>query len=212
MRRLVLLGGGEHARAVAWAAASVSADWVAGILDPQQERAVELAGVPYLGDDDRIAELGAIHDFVVCVGPVIGSPVRRRVIERAVAAGAQFATVIHATAHVAPSAVVAPGAVVLAGAIVGPGARIGAHAVVNTGAIVEHDCVIGDLAHLAPGAVLGGGARIGEDAFVGLGARVRDHVAVGARACVAMGAVVVADVRAAATVFGVPARERSDRA
>lgn len=206
-RKLVLIGGGEHARSVAWAASSRGDDWLAGLLDDKPcERTVALAHVPRLGDDSQIAALAPEHDFVLGVGAVGVSPARRRIVERVAQAGGRFSAVIHATATVASSAIIAPGAVILAGAIVGPGARIGAHAVVNTGAIVEHDCEIGELAQVAPGAVLGGAVRVGADAFVGLGARVRDHVTIGAGVLVAMGAVVVADVPPGATVVGVPAR------
>lgn len=213
MRRLVLLGGGEHARSVGWAAASVAPDWLAGILDPQPcERTVSLLGVPRLGDDARIAELARDHDFALGIGSIGVSAARRRIAEAAVAAGAKFAAVIHATARIAPSAMIEPGAVVLAQAVVGPGARIGAHAVVNTAAIVEHDCEIGELAQVAPGAVLGGGVRVGAEAFIGLGARVRDHVSIGARAVVAMAAAAVDDVAADAVVIGIPARTRGPHA
>lgn len=209
MRRLILLGGGEHARAVAWAAATMAPGWLAGILDPDTiERTVALTGVPHIGDDSKIAELAAVHDFVLGVGTIGVSAVRRRIVERAIASGALFASVSHASARVAPSASIASGAVILAAAVVGPGAQIAAHAVVNTGAIVEHDCNIGPFAQIAPGAVLGGGVRVGEDAFVGLGAKIRDHVEIGPRAVVAMGAVVVADVAADTVVAGTPARVR----
>lgn len=208
-RGLILLGGGEHARSVAWAAESVRPGWLAGILDPNAvERTLALVNVSHLGDDTKLPGLCADHDFVLGVGAVGVSPVRRRVAEAATAAGARFATVIHATASVAPSAVVEPGAVILAGAIVGPGTRVGAHAVINTGSIVEHDCEIDEHAQIAPGAILGGGVRVGADAFVGLGARVRDHAAIGAGALVGMGAVVIADIPAGARVVGVPARSR----
>jgi acetyltransferase EpsM len=211
-RGLILLGGGEHARSVGWAAQSAHGDWLRGLVDPQPvERTCSLLSVTRLGGDERVAELAVDHDFVLGIGAIGISPLRRTVCETAAAVGARFTAVLHATAMVAPSATIAPGAVVLAGAIVGPGAKIGAHAVVNTGAIVEHDCEIGELAQIAPGVVLGGGVRVGADAFVGLGARIRDHVVIGRGALVGMGAVVVQDVDAEAIVTGVPARAKGAR-
>ena len=106
---------------------------------------------------------------------------------------ARWATVVHATAWVSPSATLEPGPSSWQ-AGVNAGARVGRHAIVNSGAVVEHDVLVGAFAHVGPGAVIGGGARIGEDAFVGLGARVRDHIGVGDGAVVGMGAVVVDDV------------------
>jgi bifunctional N-acetylglucosamine-1-phosphate-uridyltransferase/glucosamine-1-phosphate-acetyltransferase GlmU-like protein len=79
-------------------------------------------------------------------------------------------------------------------------------ALVNTGAIVEHDCELGEGAHIAPGAVLAGGVRIGAGAMVGAGAVIRPGVAVGAGAIIGAGAAVLADVPPGATVAGVPAQ------
>lgn len=211
MRGLILIGGGEHARSVGWAAQSRDAMWLRGILDPGPvPRTAELLGVPRMGDDSTLTELVADHDFVLGVGALDVSPLRRRVVERYRAAGARFCSVVHSSAQVAKSAVIDEGAVVLAGAIVGPGARIGAHAVVNSGVVVEHDCAIGAFAQVAPGVVLGGCVVLGEDAFVGLGARVRDHRRIGPSARVAMGAVVVDDVAPHARVRGLPARAEGE--
>ena len=48
---------------------------------------------------------------------------------------------------------------------------------------------------------------IGDSSFIGLGARINPGIVIGPRAVVGSGAVVVKDVRAGATVTGVPARE-----
>jgi acetyltransferase EpsM len=213
-RPLILVGGGEHARVVADAAASTGTWQVIGLADiDRAERTTSLLGIEHLGDDDALAALlgrptGEEAPWLVLALGVTGRPqLRRAIVARF--ANARWATVIHAAAWVSPAAEVAAGAVVLAGAIVNTGARIGPHAIINSGAIVEHDVGVGAFAQVGPGAALGGGASIGDDAFIGLGATVRDHVAVGAGACVGMGAAVVAEVAAASTVLGVPARPRN---
>ena len=214
-RSLVVLGGGEHARVLIEAARSIPDMWsVAGVVDPSPApRAVTDLGVPYLGDDEAFDERieaasagGERPWLVVGVGGVDASA-RRRLVDR-YGPAARWATVVHATAWISPTAVLAPGCVVFAGATVNAGARIGSHAIVNSGAVVEHDVSVGAFGQLAPGAVIGGGTAIGDGAFIGLGARVRDHVAVGESAVVGMGAVVVRDVAPCTTVVGDPARPR----
>ena len=113
---------------------------------------------------------------------------------------------IHPVATVSPRANIGPGTVVCAGAVVGPGAQVGTGVIVNTGAQIDHDCEVGDFAHLAPGSVLCGGVRIGSLALIGAGACVAPHISVGVASVVGVGAAVVDLVPDGVTVVGVPAR------
>jgi acetyltransferase EpsM len=209
---LILVGGGEHASVVADAALS-SGNWdIVGVIDAGTPRQALLdSGVRHLGDDDALTELLEALEpgepepwLVVSVGGVVEAAVRRGLAERLGAR--RWATVVHSSAWVSPSAVLEGGAVVMAGAVVNAGARVGAHAIVNTAAVVEHDVVVGAFVRIAPGAVIGGGVQIGEDALIGLGAAIRDHITIGDRAVVGMGSVVTRNVVPGATVAGLPAR------
>lgn len=206
-RDLIVIGGGEHAAVVIDAALSRPDLWrVVGFVDPQPcaTTAARFA-VPRLGDD--AAALARLDSAAVIlgVGALTAAPVRERIARRYDEHGAQWGAVVHARAHVAPTARLGPGTLVAAAAVVNPGSRIGAHCVVNTGAVVEHDCDIGAFAQVGPGAVLGGGVVAGERAFFGLGCRVRDHLRIGPDVVVAMGAVVTRSVDRG-TVMGIPAR------
>jgi acetyltransferase EpsM len=195
-RRLVILGAGEHARVVADAARSGDDGWdVEELAGEAAEAALRerLAASPPADRPALVIGFGASATACAAAAARFDGDVT-------------WATIVHSTAWISPTAELAPGAVVLAGAVVNAGARIGRHAIVNTGAIVEHDVRLGDFVHIAPGATLGGGTAVGEGAQVGLGAAVRDHVSIGAWATVGMGAVVVADVPADAVVVGNPAR------
>lgn len=199
MTALALIGGGEQARVVAEAARALGYALhgaVANAVDPALTR---------LGGDDDLPRLaGTDRRWLVAIG---GNALRDR-LASAWDGRLAWATIIHPSAWVSPSSRLGAGVFVGPGAIIHAGATVGDHAIVNSGAIVEHDAVLGRCCHVAPGAVLGGGARIGDRALIALGARVRDHVAIGADATVGMGAAAVAEVRAGATVLGVPARER----
>ena len=202
-RRLVIVGGGQHARVVAEAARAGTAWDVVGYTDPDGANdAMTRLGIPFLGDDDTAA---AANDAWLVIGFGVTLEARRAAVER-LGTGTRWATVVHPEAWVSPTATLEPGVVVIADAVINTGATVGAHAIVNSGAIVEHDVRVGAFAHVAPGATIGGGATIGEAAMIGLGAAIRDHVTVGEGSVVGMGGVVVKDVPDGGTVVGVPAR------
>jgi acetyltransferase EpsM len=205
--RIVVIGGGEHARVLIEAARSRSSlHEVLGFVDPEAcEETTRRLGVPRLGGEEALER----HRGVLGILGFAALESRNRREEAVTRLSSRldgWATVVHSSAWVSPTATVGEGTVIMAGAVVQTGARIGAHCVINTGAIVEHDADLGAHVQLAPGATLGGSVRIGSLAYIGVGAVVRDHIAIGAGATVGMGAVVVRDVVAGALVMGVPAR------
>ncbi len=208
--KLVVIGGGEHARVVLEAARSRPDLWdITGFVDvnpnPETERRL---GVLRLGGDveGRNLSAGGSVQFVLGLAGLGAQGARMALVKTYDEAGAHWATIVHANAWVSPTAHLGEGVFVSAGAVVNTGARVERHAVINTSAVVEHDVVVEAFAHLAPGAVIGGGARIGSHAYVGLGARVRDHVAIGEGATIGMGAVVVGPVPPNVVVIGNPAK------
>jgi sugar O-acyltransferase (sialic acid O-acetyltransferase NeuD family) len=212
---LIVLGGGEHARVVIEAARTQGDRWaVQGYVAP--DAADGGVDVPWLGDDATL--VARLDDLAPSDRPwlVLGfgggetaaSLAARSATAERFGPDARWATVVHATAWISPTATLREGAVVLAQAVVNAGADVGRHAIVNSAAVVEHDVRVGHGSHLAPGAVIGGGTSIGENAFIGLGARVRDHLEIGAGAVVGMGAVVVESIAPGTIVVGVPARRR----
>lgn len=201
--KLVVIGGGEHARVVIETARALGLE-VEGFTDPQPcEETQRRLGVRWLGGDTVRDDVR----YVLGVGAVGTGDLRARIVARY--ASAQFATLVHPRAWVSPTATLGDGTVVLAGAVIQIGARIGAHAVIGSSCVIEHDVTLGAFVQAGPGVILGGGVTVGEGAYLGLGARVRDHVAIGDRALVGMGAVVTTDVAPDTTVLGIPARPRS---
>jgi len=208
-RELVIVGGGEHARVLIEAARSRPDLWtVAGFADPAPVAETVAMGVEWLGDDAVVLAAAGLRErvFALGVGATGVGPARERIVARYDAAGVRWATIVHASAIVSPTAALGEGSAVFAGAILSTRAVLGRQVVVNTAAVVEHDVHVGEFTQVAPAAAIGGGVRIGRGCYLGLGCRVRDHVSIGDGALVAMGAVVTAPVAAGAVVKGVPAR------
>jgi len=78
------------------------------------------------------------------------------------------------------------------GTFIGPmacvqvGTILGEGVIVNTGATVDHDCLIGAYAHIAPGANLCGSVMVGEETLIGVGASVIPDIRI-AKSCIIAG-------------------------
>ena len=196
-----IIGAGGHGKVVVSTLQEQGME-VLGIFDDDINKwGRRLLGVPILGGLDLAQEYANKGRFILAIG---NNDHRVRLAERF--ARFEWATAVHPTAYVHPSARLKTGVVVFAGAIVQPETTVGAHSIVNTGATVDHDCEVGSYVHLAPGVHLAGGVAVGNRAMLGVGALVTPGVQVGEGAIVGAGSVVLHDVPPGETVVGVPAK------
>jgi sugar O-acyltransferase (sialic acid O-acetyltransferase NeuD family) len=207
MNRLIIIGAGAFGREVLqWATdiPAVQRDWEPyGFLDNHPEA---LAGF-----DCSVAIIGELESypiqpndrFICAIGD---SKARLDVCRNFEQRGAQFVTVIHPTAIVAPTAHIGVGGIFCPYALVSVNSVVGKYVALNVHAVIGHDAQVADGATLSPHAGINGFAVLEEAAFLGSHAAVLPSVKVGEYAKVAAGSVAFVDVLANTTVIGVPAR------
>jgi sugar O-acyltransferase (sialic acid O-acetyltransferase NeuD family) len=164
--------------------------------------------LPYLGTETSAEAQAALATAAYFVA--IGDNQIRQKIHLLLAGQYAAINAIHPSAIIDPMARVtaASGIMIAARVAINPLAQIGQGAICNTGCIIEHECYVGDFAHIGPGAVLCGNVRVGAGSFVGAGAVVRQGISIGRQAMIGAGAVVVKEVPDGAVVMGNPARPR----
>jgi len=206
VRRILIVGAGGFGREVllwardAWPAHAAK---IAGFLSADADRLNGHAeSLPVIADPTAFEP--SPGDVLLLA---IGIPqTRRHVAESLLARGAEFVTLVHPTAIVAPKARVGAGSIVCPYAIVSDSASLGRFALLNYHASLGHDASVGDFAVLSPYATLGGNARVGVDVFMGMHATVGPSQSVGARSKISAHSCALADVPADSIVYGVPGR------
>ena len=199
---VVLIGGGGFAKEVAQYALDVGKS-IKGILSKEAPSA-ELAAHAHLGDEASYA-IAADDEFVIAIGD---ARIRQRAYAGLEARGVRWASIVHPTAYIAPSAQLGPGAIICPFAFVGVHARLGAHVVLNTYASVGHDAIVGDCTVFSPYSCINGWANLGEAVFLGSQAVVTPKVVLGGISKVAAGSVVTQDAPRGSLLMGNPAKGR----
>src|SRR5215207_3937654 len=161
MDKIILQGGGEHARVVLDCLLDQGAD-VLGLFDPKYSGS--LFGIPQRGvyDPSFVPDARAI----VAIGD---NATRKQVVGKT---RHVFTNAIHPSVIFSKFATLGVGNMLLHRVTVQAQTQIGHHVIINTGSQVDHDCVIGDFVHLAPSVVLCGTVHVGEGTFIGAAATV----------------------------------------
>ena len=201
---MILIGYSGHAFVV-YGILQLAGKQVTGYCD-MEEKEYNPFNLVYEGSETSEEGLKKLHatDFFIAVGD---NRIRSKIYHQLSKQNLVSVNAIHTSAVIDPSANMAThGVMIAAQVIINPLATIGMGAVCNTGSIIEHECIVGEFAHIGPGAVLCGNVKIGDGTFVGANAVIRQGITIGKNAMIGAGAVVVKNVPDNITVVGVPAK------
>jgi sugar O-acyltransferase (sialic acid O-acetyltransferase NeuD family) len=206
--RVIVIGRSDQGRQAIDIIEEVGDIEIVGVLDKRHADGDVVAGYPVLGSDGDVAPCAASTGATAFVVGIGDNSARHRMLTRAMAQSPHLEPLrlVHPSAVVARSATVGRGSIIMAGAVVGNGCRVGTGALLGARSSLDHDCLLGDCASLAPGVTTGGGVHIGECTAIGLGANVIHGVVIGRNSVVGAGALVVNDLPDRVVAYGAPAR------
>ena len=159
---------------------------VDGFIDDNADL-VSVSGIPVFHTAEMADEL------IVSIG---GNQLRRQIVQRLVTdfPHVAFASAVHSSSIVSPSAIIGKGTVVMGGTVINAEACIGNHCIVNTGASIDHECILGDYVDIAPHSTLCGNVRVGEGSWIGAGSTIIQGVTIGKWCIIGAGSVVTKDI------------------
>lgn len=170
MEEIILIGYGGHAKSVADCIERQGKYRIVGYTDPE----AHVSKYEYLGTDAELQKLYAqgIKNAVIAVGYLGKGDLRERLYKMAKDIGFCLPVIKDSSSVISDTALIGEGSFVGKGAIINAESQIGKMAIINTMALVEHECRVGDFAHVAVAAVLCGNVTVGQAALVGANATV----------------------------------------
>ena len=200
MEKIVIIGGGGHARSVLDSILSREEYEVVGYTD------THISNIPlnYLGTDDVLEELFQ-HNITFAafgIGYLGKNYLRDTIFKRLKEIGFKFPAIIDRSAEIAQDAVIGEGAFVGKKAVINAGSKIGCMCIINTQATIEHTNTIGDYTHISVGATLCGDVTVGDHCLVGANATVIQGIKIGQKAIIGAGTTVLRDVLPRNVVVG----------
>ena len=178
---------------------------VIGYCD-REEKNYNPFSLQYFGtenDEKALAWLGQ-NNYFIAIGD---NTIREKVHTQLIQYVPPPVNAIHPAAVISPSVQMADGIMIAAGTVINPLARIGKGAICNTSSSIDHECIVGEFAHIGPGTILCGNVKVGNRSFVGAGAVVRQGINIGNDVVIGAGCVVVKDVPDNVIMIGNPQKE-----
>lgn len=207
MEKIIVIGGGGHAKVVMTVLKKLGHYEVWGYTDREDQGTI--LGFSYLGSDEILVDTvkrPAGCAAILGIGKIDASGSRRVLHGKIRSLGINFPVICSPHAIVNEAVTLGAGTIVLDGAVVNCGAAIGRISILNTSSTVDHDCLIGENVHIASGVTISGGVTIGDDCLIGAGASIIHSINICGGCLIGAGAVVVRDVTEPGTYVGNPAR------
>ncbi len=175
--KILLIGGGGHCKSVIDVIEQEGKYEIAGILDNKELVGQKILGYEFIGTD---ADIGKFvkegYVFLITVGQIESSSIRKKLFALLSKNSAMLVTVISPRAYISKHADIGKGTIVMHDALVNTSASIGENCIINSKALIEHDAVIEDFCHISTSAVINGGVKVKEGTFFGSNAVSKEYI------------------------------------
>jgi len=173
MDKLLLIGGGGHAKSCIDVIEKEAKFEIVGILDIENRIGETICGYNIIGTDADIPNYSKSGCFfLISIGQIQSADLRINLFNKVKNYGGNLATIISPFAYLAKGVRLGEGTIIHHNVLINSDASVGKNCIINSKSLIEHDCIIEDNCHISVGAVLAGGSRIGKESFIGANATI----------------------------------------
>jgi len=196
MDKILLIGGGGHARSCIDVIETSSQFEIAGLIEKNGNMTNVNLGYTIIGIDDDLKVLRDQYSHaLITVGQIKSPRLRIKLFQLLSELNFVLPVITSSRAYVSKNAQVGKGTIIMHGAIVNANATIGKNCIINNQALIEHDAVIGDHCHISTNAIINGEVSVGDESFIGSGAVTIQRISIGKNCVVGAGAIIKGDIR-----------------
>jgi sugar O-acyltransferase (sialic acid O-acetyltransferase NeuD family) len=179
MKKILLVGGGGHCKAVIDVIEQEGKYQIAGIIDKQELLGTRVLGYEVIGCDDDLERLSLEYSFaLVTVGHIYSNAIRVKLFNHLKGLGYTLPTIISPLSYVSRHVSIEEGTIVMHHALVNVNAEIGYNCIINTKALVEHDVRVENHCHISTATVINGGCTVKAHSFVGSHTTTKEYAVV----------------------------------
>ena len=171
---------------------------IVGFLDdnPENYRRYQFSA-PLIGSASD-HEVIRNHYFILGIA---GIKYRRIFVERYLAGGAKFVSVIHHGAYVSNSARVGEGSIVGPNSNIGPNVQVGNFTLINSRCSLGHDTIVGDFNFISPNTCLSGFTVVGDENLFGINSATLPGIKIGNRNKISAGMIIDTNIGDDSVIF-----------
>jgi sugar O-acyltransferase (sialic acid O-acetyltransferase NeuD family) len=176
-KKIILIGGGGHAKSCIDVIEQENKFEIAGILDIEAKIGQKILGYEIIGTDIDIENLcKEKYCFLITLGQIGSADKRIEIHSKLLKYEAKIATIISPLAYVSRHSKIEQGTIIMHGVIVNAGVCIGENCIINTKALIEHDSQINSHCHISTGVIINGDVTVREGSFVASGAVAKQGI------------------------------------
>ena len=213
MKKIILIGGGNHAHYTIDILERVGNYEIVGIIDSVCEIGSERFGYKVIGRQENIVNIAKHYNINSGIISVGDNWSRKLIYNQIISLipDFEFVNAIHPSVIIGNNVKIGKGIIAMAGCIFNPKSVIGDFCFFATGAQVEHDCVFNDFSSMSAGSITGGFVKVGKYSAITLGVTVIDRVQIGENSVVGSGSLVLKDIPDNVLVYGNPCKVIRER-
>ncbi|MDC0237175.1 hypothetical protein OAL49_01755 [Gammaproteobacteria bacterium] len=141
----------------------------------------EISGVPMFSEKRSVIGIGSVDSIA-------------RLRKKVFSVEGKFASLIHPSCVISPTANLGDGCVIAPYTFLGPFCDIGDNTILNVHSTVGHDVRLGVGVIVSPSVQICGASKVGDFSFLGAGVLVNNNTQIGSRCKVASGVTVSSDI------------------